>query len=109
MAVRTKKLVVATTAPANAEHTIYTAPAGETVIVKDIRVSVISGTPGRFVVWVQSGAARTSLMDRALAALDAPSLVCWVVLSPGDTIGCYTNVGVAIVWVSGAELEGLAD
>lgn len=109
MAVRTKKLVVASTAPANAEHTVYTAPAGETVIVKDVRVSVVSGAPGRFVIWVQSGAARVSIMDRALAALDAPSLVCWVVLSPGDTIGIYTNTGVAEVWVSGAELEGLAD
>lgn len=108
MPVHTDKLVDTDTAPANAEHQRYTAPAGMTVILKDVRVSVLSGTPGRFVLWVQSGARRVSIMDRALGTFDAPSLACWIVLLPGDQIGCYTSTGVANVWCSGTVLTGLA-
>lgn len=109
MAVRTKRLAIGDSAPANAEKTIYTAPAGETVIVKDVRTAQVSGAPTRVVVFVQSGTDRGSLIDEAAPGPTARLVGGFVVLMPGDQLRVFSQGGVFSAWVSGAELEGLAD
>lgn len=109
MAVRTKQLAVADSAPATQEKVIYTAPAGETVILKDFHVSLASGNATRAVLFVNSGPRRVSLMDRAVGALDQVDRATWLVMNGGDTVGVFSQGGVVNVWLSGTELEGVAD
>lgn len=109
MAVRTKQLAVASSSPQGAEHVIYTAPAGETVIVKDVHVASAGVDVSRAVVFMNSGPRRIALMDRALSPVDFIALTVWVVMNPGDTIGVFAQAGTFNTWVSGTELEGQAD
>lgn len=109
MAVRTKRLAVADSAPASTLHTIYTCPTGETTIVKDVRVSRVSSDPSRGVVLVRSGADEVVLLDQPVPEGTPGGLECWVVLLPGDEVVLYSEGGVIAGWISGTELEGLAD
>jgi hypothetical protein len=108
--VRTKRLFAGDTAPAGSGVTAYTCPAGETTILKDIRASNQSGSPSRLIISAVSGAARTAIVDEAATPLPATiGRSPWVVLQPGDQIELFSLGGVVAVWLSGAELEGLAD
>ena len=109
MPVRTQKLAVGNSAPFGTSKTLYTCPAGETTIVKDIRVEN-GGTGGNLVVvFLSSGAGDVAVLRSTLAANDIASRELWAVLRPGDLIRIFASAGTCNAWISGAELEGLAD
>lgn len=56
----------------------------------------------------RSGGARVSISTGALAADASRAVTGFVVLEPGDTIGIYSEGGTFTVWISGAELDGVA-
>lgn len=88
--------------------TLYTVPAGRTALIKDVRVSALGGAATRAAVFADSGASRVGFIDQPLANLGVASAVGFMVLEPGDTVGCFATGNAVTVWVSGAELDGLA-
>lgn len=88
---------------------MYTAPAGETVIVKDIRVQVSSGAGAFVSVLLVSGPTAVALYSDNLAADAAAGVECWAVLQPGDKVNLFSAGNTFTCWISGAELEGVAD
>lgn len=109
MAVRSKRLADGDSAPDDTPHLIYTAGAGETVLVKDIHIDGGSGGCSRAAMQVSSGGDWMSVTDGALGVLGIRSIQPWIVLLPGDQLRVYSEGGTFQYWVSGAELEGLAD
>lgn len=108
MAVRSARLVAQSTAPAGAVHTAYTVPAGRTVLLKDIRVSWLSGTVGRATVIARSGPVNVVLIDAPVPPTDPIGAEVWVVLEPGDELAVYSEGGTCWAYLSGSELEGVA-
>lgn len=88
----------------------YTCPPGVTALVKDIRISALNGAVVRASVLLLSGAQNTSVIDRPLANLEVFSIQGFMVLEPGDRIQTFAGGGGQDfqIWVSGAELQGLA-
>lgn len=109
MPVRTKRLAVRTSATAGAVHDAYTVPEGETCILKDVRISWLSGTVSRAAVLAASGSASVVLVDAPIPTTGPVGRELWVVLQAGDKLQVYTENGVALFWLSGTELEGVAD
>lgn len=109
MPVRTKRLVALAVPSTGSEHTLYTAGDGETTIIKDVRLySELSVT--RAVLFLQSsGGARVTIVEGPMSADGRLVLACWIVLHPGDMIRAYCTGNVFRAWVSGTELEGVAD
>jgi hypothetical protein len=110
MAVRTKRLAVGISGAAGAFTTIYTCPAAETAIVKELMLSSAVTVATRLIVIAGSGALAVTLVDTSLAADATLRLPMWLVLHPADFIRIYTAVAAgARFWISGTELEGTAD
>ena len=97
------------TVAAGGDVLAYTCPAGETTILKDIRLYAPAGAVTRAFVYVSSGAGNVSIVERALANAEAFGLEVWVVLQPGHVIRVAATGNQVSWWLSGAELEGLAD
>lgn len=108
MTVRSARLAAATSNPSGSTVTVYTCPVGVTTILKDARLCTSAGTPGRVVLSVLSGGVAVSLMDRAFNAVEVQALSTWVVLEPGDTVRVNAAAGEVKLWLSGAELSGVA-
>lgn len=108
MAVRSARLAAASSSPANAEHTIYTCPSGKTALVKDLSLYSGAGCSVAAIFVERSGPVRVSVTTGSLGADATRRLSTFVVLEPGDTIGVYSESGTFTVWVSGAELDGVA-
>jgi hypothetical protein len=88
----------------------YTCPAGETTILKDIRLYARAGAVSTADVALQSGSVFVNVVHEGMTAGQTLSRDPWVVLSPGDRIHVQaTNTDGLSYWLSGAELEGLAD
>lgn len=108
MAVRSARLGTGNSNPSGSDKTIYTCPSGVTALVKDIRVNYASGTVSRGYIRLQSGGDSVIVIDRAFAAGDTASVQGFMVLEPGDQVLIFASGGALQVWVSGAELAGLA-
>lgn len=110
MPVRTKQLAIGDSNPSGTTKTVYTCPAGETAIVKDIRVW---GFPGgaitRAQVLISGPTASLSIFDRPLNALETAGVSGFMCLRPGDSVRVLSTGNAIAILVSGAELEGLAD
>lgn len=87
---------------------VYTCPAGKTALIKDVRISALNGAVTRASVFADSGPRRVAIIDEALANLGVLSRQGFMVLEPGDTLGCFATGSDFHIWASGAELEGLA-
>ncbi len=87
----------------------YSAPSGETVIVKDIRLYASGAAVSRAILYIASGALNISIVDRALASGEVFHELPWVVLLPGDDLRVASAGATTAYWISGAELEGLAN
>lgn len=109
MPVRSKRLAAGTSAPVDVEKTVYTAPANETVLVKDIRVSAEGAVTRGALTAVSSGGQRCTLVDGPITATTARAQLSFVVLQPGDTLRVFSTGQPFFFWISGAELEGQAD
>lgn len=111
MAVRTKRLAAGLNGTAAVGKTVYTCPAGETTIVKDVRLFARLSAVPTVKVYALSGAGTfVACLNRALADQEAAQFQGFIVLAPGDRILVEASVtdGIAY-WVSGTELEGVAD
>lgn len=108
MAVRTKQLAAGTQVAGAGVSSVYTAPAGETVILKDVRIWAFAGAVTRCLFTVRSGVA-TALIDRALTSNEVVAIPGFIVLQAGDQLEALATGNDFRFWASGAELEGVAD
>lgn len=108
MAVRTKQLAHRRTT-SGALTTLYTAPAGETVIVKGVTLYAEGAT--EVYVGIQKGAVRCYTWRQVFSGLGSFDKVVWWVLQPGDQLVWTATVGgfTMDVTAHGTELEGVAD
>lgn len=111
MAVRTKRLASGRITTATAT-VIYTCPAAETAIVKQIWLfNVNASTPNEVgVLFDVASNAQTPFWEDTLVQREGIWLDIWTVLLPGDRLGLKCSVAGGVNFlVSGTELEGLAD
>jgi hypothetical protein len=107
--VRSARLAEGLSGPANGDKTVYTCPAGVTALVKDVRLTGRNATAVNYAFYVRSGGRYFYLLAGSLAANALASSQGFVVLEPGDQLGCSAGAADALsYWVSGAELEGIA-
>lgn len=110
MGVRTKQLGQGVFA--NANTTLCTAAAGETVIVKFVTLYNPSTTTATVVrLRAVIGASQRIVWRESLAAQEARQIDLWLVLQPGDSLDAFSVLAANNVeyTVSGTELEGVAD
>lgn len=112
--VATKRLAkgqLAATAGAAVTTTVYTVPVGETAIVKEIVLHAPDGAmaPGVY-TWVTSSTT-LKVWSPALQSGETQRYSCWFVLPAGEELLLVqpANVGRLRYWVSGTELDGVAD
>lgn len=108
MAVRTKRLVAATVGATTA--VVYTTPAGETAIVKNI--SLRNTAPllaNNALVAVRVAGVDYGILAINLNAGATTLLAPYCVLQPGTSLVVSSSQAGLQVYVSGAELEGVAD
>lgn len=107
MAVRTKKLVHVGLA-SGSDTLLYTAPAGETVIVKSVAMWSSSGNT--VLLYLFNGVVGAQFARAVLSAGIPDYRDVWVVLQPGDQLWTSPlNANNTRYLVSGTELEGVAD
>jgi len=111
VAVRTK-LLAAGRRTDSTLATVYTVPAGETAIVKEVTVTNLSGSASALVtIALDAGAFDNTLwMEFVIAPRVFRRESMWMVVPAGATIGVQgpgtPNIN---FWISGTELEGVAD
>lgn len=108
MGVRTK--VLAAVSPTSTLTAIYTCPDGETAILKSaslaklaagavsLDLTILRGATSR-VVWREQFPIAGTVVYREF----------WIVMQPADVLRAQTDTGTATLWLSGTELEGVAD
>lgn len=109
MAVRSKRLW-GPVAVGTSGGVIYTCPAGETALIKNIE-GVGSGGLGGSVTFHLNGNGAGNVLHVASLGTGGDVTITdifWV-LQPGDFLRAQTSAGTAIMWGFGAELEGVAD
>lgn len=96
--------------PDTANHVIYTVPAGMTTIVKEICMWNGTGSTANIEAIVQPSGASTNYQVAFETVTDASlhRVSSWTVLGPGDELIVTTTVALVKVYVSGAELSGVA-
>jgi hypothetical protein len=87
---------------------VYTCATGRTVILKDIRFWAAFGAIPRVALYLSSGAGQVSIVDRALANVEAYGAAAWCVLEPGDQLWVFSQTNNVRYWFSGTELDGVA-
>jgi hypothetical protein len=111
MAVRTKRLA-STRLTGTSVVDIYTTPDGETTILKSVAAQNINGSTATVLVLLMDveGIGQTTLQRIALGALESVYLDRWIVIPPGGKVSGQLTVAVGVnLWLSGTELEGVAD
>lgn len=91
---------------------VYTVPVGETAIVKAIDVAnVNASTATELLIAVDTATNnQTPIMRLGLSALGFDHREMWLVLPPGSEIAVSNSAAVGVnFWISGTELEGVAD
>lgn len=106
--VRTKTLAADTAG--GGSTTIYTVPAGETAIVKTIASNkAAAGAVVMDLIVRRAGVSRTVFRRTYPVVATVAYDELWLVLMPGDELRATTDTGSVTLWVSGTELEGVAD
>lgn len=106
--VRTKTLAATTAVVGPA--TIYTCPVGETAIVKSIASAKLAAGGVSMDLSITRAAVNRVVFRRVYPVTSTVAYdELWVVLMPGDELRAATDVGQVTLWVSGTELEGVAD
>jgi hypothetical protein len=111
MAVRTKQLASGRSTSAT-PAVVYTVPAGETAIVKSWNLFNINATTGTLVQILVDTATnnQTVYTEINMAARTRVAELAWLVLPPGAEIAISNSAAVGVnFWISGTELEGVAD
>ena len=109
MAVRSLNLANGGLVVANAPITVFTCPAGRTVILKDVRLWVSGASSVSTVLAAGSPDGLVLLVNEVISPAAVRSLQPWIVLEPGHTLQMSQNVANSVrYWLSGAELAGVA-
>lgn len=110
MAVRTKLLAAGSVGSAGSPVVVYTCPAGETTIVKDVRLSNSTGAGVNCLLFLVSGPLFVRLFAETIPAQEIRGMMPWCVLEPGQQLAIELNAASGIRhWLSGTQLEGVAD
>ncbi len=112
MTVRSAQLGYARTSTANAANTLVTCGSGETIIVKSVCIVARQTGPAAAFIRLDPTGATTVFGVHNVAGMvkdQTDYWDCWVILEPGDTLDCLTDVtnGIAVV-ASGSILAGVA-
>lgn len=111
MAVRTKRLA-STRLTGTTAVDIYSTPDGETTILKSLAAVNINGSTATVLILLMdvTGIGQTTLQRIPLAALESVYLDRWIVIPEEGKLSAQLTVAVGVnLWVSGTELEGVAD
>lgn len=109
MAVRSKRLWGPTTITGS-PVLLYTCPAGETALIKQLEVGPAGGIGATVTFYLNGTAVGTRLHSLGLAANSWSSEAgLFIVLHPGDELRAAVSTGSVQVSGFGAELEGVAD
>jgi hypothetical protein len=88
---------------------VFTCPAGQTVIVKDLRMAGGGVAMSRAVFYVRSGPTAVFIVDQAMGATEVITRAdMFVVLEPGDDLGVFSAGGTFAFIACGALLDGVA-
>lgn len=110
MPVRSKRLFAGPVATVASFVPVYTAPAGETVILKHLVAFATNSVAKASFLRLTSGPTAVNLLAVTGAHPFSFREHVWVVLQPGDTLDLWQESAGSWTWVlSGAELEGVAD
>lgn len=109
MATRSKRLFGPTNIAAG-PTVVYTCPAGETAIVKQLSFSNAAALAQTVALYINANTANSIVGGATVPAASALVLTGWfLVLQPGDTLRIgWSGTGGAVSG-HGAELEGVAD
>lgn len=108
MAVRTKHLARAAATATLAA--IYTVPAGETTILKSVSLAkVAAGAVSLDLTILSAGVVTVVFREQFPVVSTVVHREFWIVMQPGDVLRAQTDTGTATLWLSGTELEGVAD
>lgn len=91
-------------------HVLFTVPAGQTWIVKDVVVTNNDGAGLSAVVSAvdSTGLIGSVIFSPTIAAGVQAELTTYQVLGPGDKLQVFASAQPYIVWVSGSKLAGVA-
>lgn len=86
---------------------LFTVPAGEVWLVKEVRCSNLGGTSGTLQLWAQDGAGvvRGDFVHQVLAMNDLVTVSCWTVCEGGDQLAVSLDAGFMYIYVSGSKLS----
>lgn len=108
MPVRTKVLAGATAT--TTLTAIYTCPDGETAILKSITsAKTAAGAVSMDLTILRDGTSRVVWREQHPVTSSVTYHDVWIVLQPGDVLRAQTDSGTCNLWLSGTELEGVAD
>jgi len=111
MAVRTK-LLASGRSTSSTSAVIYTVPADETAIIKSILLCNINASTTTTIALAVDTAAndKTLAWEEGLIARKSLLIEPYLVLQPGMELALSNSASVGVnYWVSGTELEGVAD
>jgi len=88
---------------------VFTVPAGQTVIVKDLRMSAGGVAMTRAAIFIRSGPHVVFIRDGAMGGADSDQRTdMFLVMEPGGKIGVHSAGGTFGFIISGAQLDGVA-
>lgn len=111
MAVRTK-LLASGRSSSSTPSTIYTVPTAETAIIKSIvLMNINASTTTTITLGVDTAANdKTAFWEEGIIARKTLVIEPYLVLPPGYEVNLSNSASVGVnFWVSGTELEGVAD
>lgn len=106
MTTRSSVLARYQSAAADTFVTLYTAPAGEVVLLKTAQIVVFGSGPLQFRMFLRHdpGDLEVDLVDTSLQPLTPLYLTTWQVLEAGDKVVARFFGALTCVWLSGAVL-----
>lgn len=106
--VRTKTLFAASAT--TTLTAVYTCPGGETAILKSLSLAkVAAGAVSMDLTVLRAGVSRVVFREQFPVTSTVVHRELYLVLMPEDVLRAQTDTGVATIWASGTELEGVAD
>lgn len=109
MAVRSKRLW-GPTVVGLVDVVLYTAPAGETPVLKHLSIVNNAALSGEFILKVNGTTNSAAIYRNNVTSTGNAQLVnAFMVLQPGDVVRGISSVASMVCSAYGAELEGVAD
>lgn len=108
MPVRTK--VLAAASATTTLTPIYTCPSGETTIIKSVASAKLAAGAVSMDLTILRDAGSQVVFRRTYPLTSTVDYAeVWIVMHPGDVLRAQTDTGTVTLWISGTQLEGVAD